>query len=137
MCTSRALSRSWRVQTPPVRPRPNGSCCLALPDAYAGFSFSIALCCFDRVTGKGAHVLGALESARVGAVLLAQTAAKLLDRHILVLFQPHGEIAFDNSDVLDAMPDQHRTEHRHIGSGHEHFRSEERRVGKECRSRWS
>ncbi len=48
-----------------------------------------------------AHVLGALEGARVGAIILAHAAFELLDRFVFVFLHPFAHLAFEHPDVFD------------------------------------
>src|ERR1035441_3810253 len=59
-----------------------------------------------RVLGDGAHVLRALEGARIGAVLLGQAALKLSDGLVFVLLHPGDEVALNDADLTSAVPDE-------------------------------
>src|SRR2546430_17521278 len=50
---------------------------------------------------------------------------------------PPGLLVPERAVVVKSDPDRHRDPRRPVGGAHEQGRSEERRVGKECRSRWS
>src|ERR1035441_9617151 len=75
-----------------------------------------------RVLGNRAHVLGALEGAGVGAVLLAQAALELSDGFVFVFFHPGDEVTLDDTDLPDAVPDERGAEHGDVGPGHEHLK---------------
>lgn len=75
----------------------------------------------ERIAGDGPHVLGALEGAGRGTILLAQAALELRDGFVFVLLHPRDEVALNHAELRDAVAQQHGAEHCHVRAGHEHL----------------
>src|SRR5690242_21602946 len=66
------------------------------------------------------------------------TKSPLHTQHVGVPHTGHGEQrSTDGKGWLECEPEESDTNERHEGHDESYTRSEERRVGKECRCRWS